>query len=75
MPTTPFREEHEHFRNTVRQFAQKELAPYADEWEKAELFPNSVFKKAGDIGLFAAHYPEEQGGAGGDYWFSVVKAE
>jgi citronellyl-CoA dehydrogenase len=72
---TPFREEHEHFRNTVRQFAQKELAPYADEWEKAELFPNSVFKKAGDIGLFAAHYPEEQGGAGGDYWFSVVKAE
>ncbi|HEY8079101.1 MAG TPA: acyl-CoA dehydrogenase family protein [Labilithrix sp.] len=75
MATTPFREEHEHFRNTVRQFAQKELAPYADEWEKAELFPNSVFKKAGDIGLFAAHYPEEHGGAGGDYWFSVVKAE
>ena len=37
---SPFREEHDHFRNTVRQFAAKELAPYADEWEKAELFPN-----------------------------------
>jgi citronellyl-CoA dehydrogenase len=74
MPS-PFREEHDHFRNTVRQFATKELAPYADEWEKAELFPNEVFKRAGELGLFSAHYPEEHGGAGGDYWFSVAKAE
>src|SRR5687767_13675464 len=74
MPS-PFREEHNHFRNTVRQFAVKELAPYADEWERAELFPNEVFKKAGDLGLHGAHYPEEHGGAGGDYWFSVAKAE
>ncbi len=74
MPS-PFREEHDQFRNTVRQFAQKELAPFADEWEKAEIFPNDVFKRAGELGLFAAHYPEEHGGAGGDYWFSVAKAE
>ena len=74
MPS-PFREEHNHFRNTVRQFAQKDVAPYADEWEKAELFPNELFKRAGELGLFGAHYPEEQGGAGGDYWFSVAKAE
>ncbi len=74
MPS-PFREEHDHFRNTVRQFAQKELAPFADEWEEAEIFPNEVFKRAGELGLFGAHYPEEHGGAGGDYWFSVAKAE
>jgi citronellyl-CoA dehydrogenase len=74
MPS-PYREEHDHFRTTVRQFATKELAPYADEWEKAELFPNEVFKRAGELGLFSAHYPEEHGGAGGDYWFSVAKAE
>ncbi|MBX3209869.1 MAG: acyl-CoA dehydrogenase family protein [Labilithrix sp.] len=74
MPS-PFREEHDQFRNTVRQFAQKELAPFADEWEKAEIFPNEVFKRAGELGLFGAHYPEEHGGAGGDYWFSVAKAE
>jgi citronellyl-CoA dehydrogenase len=74
MPS-PFREEHDHFRTTVRQFAQKELAPFADEWEAAEIFPNEVFKRAGELGLFAAHYPEEHGGAGGDYWFSVAKAE
>jgi citronellyl-CoA dehydrogenase len=74
MPT-PFREEHEHFRKTVRQFAQKELAPYADEWEEAENFPNEVFKRAGELGIFGAHYPEEVGGAGGDYWFAVAKSE
>jgi citronellyl-CoA dehydrogenase len=74
MPS-PFREEHDHFRNTVRQFAQKELAPFADEWEKAEIFPNEVFKRAGELGLFGAHYSEEHGGSGGDYWFSVAKAE
>lgn len=74
MPS-PFREEHDHFRNTVRQFATKELAPFVDEWEKAELFPNEVFKRAGELGIFGAHYPEEHGGAGGDYWFSVAKAE
>jgi citronellyl-CoA dehydrogenase len=74
MPS-PFREEHDHFRNTVRQFATKELAPFADEWEEAELFPDHVFKRAGELGIFGAHYPEEHGGAGGDYWFSVAKAE
>src|SRR5580658_8131403 len=74
MPT-PFREEHEQFRKTVRQFAEKELAPFADEWEKAEIFPNEVFKRAGELGIFGAHYPEAVGGAGGDFWFSVVKSE
>jgi citronellyl-CoA dehydrogenase len=72
---SPFREEHDHFRKTVRQFAEKELAPYGEEWEKAEIFPNEVFKRAGELGIFGAHYPEEVGGAGGDYWFSVVKSE
>ncbi|WP_394844991.1 acyl-CoA dehydrogenase family protein [Pendulispora brunnea] len=74
MPS-PFREEHEHFRKTVRQFAQKELAPFAEEWERAENFPNEVFKRAGELGIFAAHYPEEVGGLGGDYWFAVAKSE
>lgn len=72
---SPFKEEHEQFRQTVRNFAQKELAPYAEEWEKAEIFPNQVFKRSGELGLHGAHYPEEQGGAGGDYWFSIAKAE
>jgi citronellyl-CoA dehydrogenase len=71
----PFTEEHQQFRKLVRDFAEKELAPHAEEWEHAGLFPNEVFKRAGELGIHGAHYPEEHGGAGGDYWFSVVKAE
>jgi citronellyl-CoA dehydrogenase len=74
MPT-PFSEDHQHFRKTVRQFCEKELAPHAEEWERDELFPNWVFERAGQLGIFGAHYPEDVGGAGGDYWFSVAKAE
>jgi len=71
----PFSEEHELFRKQVRTFAEKELYPNADKWEEDELFPNWVFKRAGELGILGAHYPEEVGGAGGDYWFSVAKAE
>jgi citronellyl-CoA dehydrogenase len=74
MPT-PFTEVHQQFRRTVRQFCERELAPHVVEWERDELFPNWVFKRAGELGIFGAHYPEDVGGAGGDYWFSVAKAE
>jgi citronellyl-CoA dehydrogenase len=71
----PYSEEHEHFRKTVRRFAEKEIEPFADEWEHAKDFPNELFKKAGDLGILGAHYPERCGGSGGDYWFSVAKAQ
>jgi citronellyl-CoA dehydrogenase len=71
----PFTEDHEQFRKTVRGFAEKELAPHADEWEADECFPAWVFKRAGELGILGAHFPEEHGGAGLDYWFSVAKAE
>lgn len=71
----PFTEEHQQFRKTVRAFAEKELAPHVEEWEHDELFPNWVFKRAGELGILGAHFPEEHGGAGLDYWFSAAKAE
>jgi citronellyl-CoA dehydrogenase len=71
----PFTEDHEHFRKTVRDFAEKELLPHAEAWERDETFPNWVFKRAGELGILGAHYAEEKGGSGGDYWFSAVKAQ
>ena len=71
----PFTEDHQQFRKTVRAFAEKELAPHVEEWERDELFPNWVFKRAGELGILGAHFPEEHGGAGLDYWFSAAKAE
>ena len=77
MTTTfqPFQEEHHIFRQQVRSFAENELAPKADQWEAEELFPNSVFERAGELGVLGAHYPEDVGGGGGDFWMSVVKCE
>jgi citronellyl-CoA dehydrogenase len=71
----PFTEDHQQFRKTVRGFAEKELAPHVEEWEQDELFPNWVFKRAGELGILGAHFPEEHGGGGQDYWFSAAKAE
>src|SRR5687768_8654033 len=75
MPISRFTEEHEAFRRTVATFAEKELAPNVDAWERDELFPDWVFRRAGELGILGAHYPEAHGGGGGDYWFSVAKAE
>ncbi|HET6612477.1 MAG TPA: acyl-CoA dehydrogenase family protein, partial [Kofleriaceae bacterium] len=75
MTTQRFSEEHQAFRKLVRTFVDKELAPHADEWERDEMFPDWAFKRAGQLGILGAHYPEDCGGGGGDYWFSVAKAE
>ncbi|MEZ4335774.1 MAG: acyl-CoA dehydrogenase family protein [Sandaracinaceae bacterium] len=74
MPS-PYSEEHDLFRKQVRAFAENEIKPHVDAWENDRTFPNWVFKKAGELGITGAHYPEEVGGGGGDYWFSVVKSE
>ncbi len=72
---TPFTAEHELFRKMVRDFAEKELLPHKDEWEKARTVPREIFKRAGDLGLFGVCFPEEVGGSGGDYWYKVVFCE
>jgi len=56
--------EHEQFRRTVRDFAEKEIAPHAAEWDRAHHFPVDVIHKMGDLGLFGLTAPEEYGGAG-----------
>jgi hypothetical protein len=47
-----FTEEHDLFRQTVKQFVQTEVAPHAEEWDEAGIFPKELFKKAADLGLF-----------------------
>jgi citronellyl-CoA dehydrogenase len=67
-----FKEEHNIFRQQLRSFIEKELAPHAEKWEEDHWFPNDVFKKLGELGYLGLRYPEEVGGAGVDYWYSVV---
>jgi len=70
-----FKEEHEIFRRSLRSFIDRELSPHAEEWEEAETFPNEVFKKMGQLGYLGASFPVEHGGAGGDVWYNVVRAQ
>lgn len=70
-----FTEGHNLFRKTVREFVEKELAPHAEEWEEAGNFPREVFTEMGKLGFFGLKYPEKYGGAGLDYWYTVVFAE
>ena len=69
-----FTDEHEMMRETIKDFAEKELAPHADEWEETT-FPDSVIKRMGELGFIGLCFPEEYGGSGGDYYYSLVRAE
>lgn len=67
--------EHEQFRRTVRDFADKEIAPHAAEWDREHHFPVDVVQKMGDLGLFGLTAPEEFGGADGDFTSLCVAIE
>ena len=69
-----FTDEHEALRESIANFARKELAPHAEKWEE-ETFESWVFPRMGELGYLGLHYPEEYGGQGGDYFASLVLAE
>jgi acyl-CoA dehydrogenase len=74
-PPPPFTEEHEALRESVRGFLDRELAPYAQEWEQERWFPDEVFAKLAAQGLLGLKYPAELGGQGGDYLHEAVLVE
>src|SRR6478736_8772896 len=69
-----FTDEHEQLRESIRNFAIKELAPHAEEWEETT-FPDWVFRRMGELGFLGLDKPEEYGGQGGDYYCSIVLGE
>jgi acyl-CoA dehydrogenase len=73
--TTPFTEEHEQLRASVRAWVEDELVPNVPAWEEAGMFPDDVFRRAGELGLLGLSVPVEDGGQGGDHWATVVFLE
>jgi alkylation response protein AidB-like acyl-CoA dehydrogenase len=69
-----FTDEHEQLRESITNFAVKELAPHAEEWEETT-FPDSVFRRMGELGFLGLDKPEEYGGQGGDYFSAIVLGE
>ena len=71
-----FTTEHRQIDETMTRFMEREVNPHVPEWEKAEQFPaHEVFKKLGNLGLLGLKYPEEYGGSGLDFSYSMVMAE
>lgn len=72
MWTTPERED---LRKTVRAFAEREVLPHADEWERIGELPRELHRKAAAAGLLGASFPESVGGDGGDGVDAVIICE
>jgi short/branched chain acyl-CoA dehydrogenase len=59
-------DDHELLRRTVREFAEGEVAPVAEELDRTKAFPYELVRKMGELGWMGIPFPEELGGAGGD---------
>ena len=69
-----FSDAHEELRLHIRRFLEKEVQPHLDEWEETT-FPDSIFRRFGELGFLGLRYPPEYGGQGGDYFSAVVLSE
>jgi acyl-CoA dehydrogenase len=70
-----FTEEHDMLRQSIREFCEKEVTPFVEEWDEAEAYDMDVFRRMGQLGFLGLRAPEEYGGGGSDYWSSVVLFE
>jgi acyl-CoA dehydrogenase len=68
-------DEHEAFRDTMRRFVAREIAPHAADWDEAGEFPREVYAKAAAAGLLGVGFPEEYGGSPADLLVHVVLSE
>jgi short/branched chain acyl-CoA dehydrogenase len=59
-------EEHELLRSTVREFAERRIAPVAEELDREHRFPYGIVAELAELGLMGIPFPEEYEGAGGD---------
>jgi alkylation response protein AidB-like acyl-CoA dehydrogenase len=63
-------------RKSIRDFAEAEIGPHVLEWDESQTFPLEVVKKAGELGLMGAIFPEDIGGAGFGYIeYSIIIEE
>src|SRR5687767_15669978 len=68
-------DEQEAFRKVVRDFAEAEIAPHAEAWDRDHTFPTDTVRAMGDLGLFGLVFPEEYGGSGADFTTLCVAIE
>ncbi|MEY2817018.1 MAG: hypothetical protein RL275_481 [Chloroflexota bacterium] len=75
LPIFPLSDEHKMLRDAARDFAQKEIAPVAAEFDESGDFPHATIKKMGELGFMGIEMPEQYGGAGMDTLAYVLALE
>ncbi|WP_271405901.1 acyl-CoA dehydrogenase family protein [Tenacibaculum soleae] len=70
-----FTEEHDFFRQSFKDFLQKEVVPHINKWEKNGTVERFIWKKFGEMGYFGLNQPEEYGGLGLDLFYTVIFLE
>jgi alkylation response protein AidB-like acyl-CoA dehydrogenase len=70
-----FTEEHNLFRESLREFLQKEVVPHIEKWEETGTIERFIWKKFGDMGYFGLAYPEQYGGLDLDLFYTVILLE
>jgi alkylation response protein AidB-like acyl-CoA dehydrogenase len=68
-------DEQQQLRKSVREFAEREIAPHVMEWDEASRFPMETVKELGKMGLLGVIFPAEYGGAGMGYIEYVIAIE
>jgi acyl-CoA dehydrogenase len=68
-------EELDLFRENVKRFIAEQVAPHYEQWERDEIVPRAIWNMLGEQGLLCVDIPEELGGIGADFLFSVVIME
>jgi alkylation response protein AidB-like acyl-CoA dehydrogenase len=75
LPIYPLSTEHKMLRDAARDFAQKEIAPIAAEFDESGEFPHATIKKMGELGFMGIEVPEQYGGAEMDTLAYVLAIE
>ena len=75
IPRTLFTADHESFRDSFRRFAEREIAPFHEQWEEQGFVDREVWRQAGANGFLCMTMPEAYGGSGADKLYSVVQME
>ena len=68
-------DEYEDFRAVVRDFAERRIAPVAEELDREHRFPYEIVAEMAELGLMGIPFPEEVGGAGGDTLLYAIAVE
>src|SRR5713101_6992050 len=68
-------EEQRRIRETLTDFAEREIKPYSTKWDKEETFPRHIVEQLGQLGFLGVAFPEKFGGGGADTLSQVLVVE